>query len=65
MTAPTAPKVARQQIDGTITKVRVEGNRAFVVFHAPGAKLYMQAFVREGGEWKSTTAFASVLVPEL
>jgi hypothetical protein len=63
--APTAPQVAREQANGKITKVRVEGDRAFVVFHAPGAKLYQLTMVEEDGEWKATTVAASVLVPEL
>jgi hypothetical protein len=57
--------VARQQADGQITKVRVQGNRAFVVFRAPGAKLYVTGLVEEGGGWKATTVIPSVLVPEL
>ena len=63
--APTAAQVARQQADGQVTKVRDEGDRAFVVFKAPGAKLYQQTMVREGGEWKVATVAASVLVPDL
>ena len=45
--------------------MRDEGDRAFVVFKAPGAKLYQQTMVREGGEWKVATVAASVLVPDL
>jgi hypothetical protein len=45
--------------------VRVDGDRAFIVFHAPGAKAYQMSLVREGGEWKVTTVVASVLVPLL
>jgi hypothetical protein len=63
--APTAAAISRQQDNGKITKVRVKGDQAFVVFHAPGAKLYMLGLVREGGEWKATTVAASVLVPDL
>jgi hypothetical protein len=61
----TAPAEARQQANGEIKKVRVKGDTAFVVFHAPGAKLFMLTLVREGGRWKATTVAASVLVPEL
>lgn len=61
----TASDFAREQVGGTITRVRVGDDRAFVVFRAPGAKRYMLALVREDGEWKSTTAYASVLVPDL
>lgn len=63
--APTAATIAREQADGEVTRVRVEGDRAFVVFRAPGAKLYMLGLVEEGGEWKATTVAASVLVPDL
>jgi hypothetical protein len=63
--APTAAAIAREQANGRVTKVRVEGDHGFVVFHAPGAKLYQQTMVREGGEWKVATVAAAVLVPEL
>lgn len=63
--APTAPIIAREQANGEITKVRVEGGRAFVIFRAPGAKLYQLTMVREGGEWKAGLVAASVLVPDL
>ena len=63
--APTAPQIAHEQANGEIAKVRVEDDRAFVVFKAPGAKLYQQTMVREDGEWKVATVAASVLVPEL
>ena len=63
--APTAAQVARQQANGEVTKVRVEGDRAFVVFKAPGAKLYQLTMVKEDGAWKAATVAAAVLVPEL
>lgn len=63
--APTATAISRQQDQGKITRVRVKGDQAFIVFHAPGAKLYMLGLVREGGKWKATTVAASVLVPDL
>jgi len=55
--------IDRRQARGTITKVRVKADRAFVVFHAPGAKLYMMALVREGADWKASSASTSILVP--
>jgi hypothetical protein len=61
--APTAATISHEQAEGRITKVRVQGKRAFVVFHAPGAKLYMLTMVREGGGWKAATVAASILVP--
>jgi hypothetical protein len=45
--------------------VRVKGSRAFVVFHAPGAKLYTFTLLSEHGAWKLTTVASSVLVPSL
>lgn len=61
--ASTAPAIARQQAAGRIVKVRIEGDRAFVVFHAPGAKLNQMPMAREGGDWKVGLAAASILVP--
>jgi hypothetical protein len=61
--ASTAPGVARQQAEGEIKRVRVNGNMAFVIFHAPGARLYVLAMRREGGAWKATTIFSSILAP--
>jgi hypothetical protein len=63
--APTAGAVARRQANGEITKVRVEDDRAFVIFRAPGAKLYQLTMVEEDGEWKASTVAASILVPDL
>ncbi len=63
--AATAGQIAREQADGEIVKVRVEGDRAFVVFKAPGAKLYQLTMVEEDGEWKTSTVASSVLVPDL
>lgn len=63
--APTAARVATEQAEGKIAKVRVEDDRAFVVFKAPGAKLYQLTMVEEGGEWKAASVAAAVLVPEL
>jgi hypothetical protein len=60
-----APATARAQAEGEVRKVRAGGERAFVVFHAPGAKLFVFTMVREGGQWKASTAGPSVLVPSL
>jgi hypothetical protein len=65
MLTPGAADVARQQANGRVTKVRVKGGRAFVVFRAPGAKLYQLTMVNEGEGWKAATVVASVLVPRL
>jgi hypothetical protein len=61
--SPSAAAIARAQSAGGIAKARVEGGRAFVVFRAPGAKLYQLPMVREGGRWKTSLVAASVLVP--
>jgi hypothetical protein len=63
--APTAASVARQQAEGEVTKVRVEDDRGFVVFKAPGAERYQLTMVEEDGEWKAATVATGVLVPEL
>ena len=63
--APSAAAIAGEQAQGRITRVRVEDDRAFVVFEAPGARLYMLTMAREGGGWRATTVAASVLVPSL
>jgi hypothetical protein len=59
----SAPASAGVQAAGKVMKVRVQGDRAFVVFHAPGARLYLFTMQREGGDWKVTTLAASVLAP--
>jgi hypothetical protein len=63
--APSATTSARQQGEGRVSKVRVEGGKAFVVYHAPGAKLYQLYMLREEGGWKATTLTGSILVPSL
>jgi hypothetical protein len=63
--SPGAGAISGRQAEGEIARVRAMGDRAFVVFHAPGAKLYMLTMIREGGEWKSATLAASVLVPSV
>jgi hypothetical protein len=62
--SPEAGKVARAQERGRIEKVRVEGDTAFVVFHAPGARLYQLNLIREDDEWRVSALSASVLAPE-
>jgi hypothetical protein len=60
---PEASRVAAVQARGKIVKVRVEGERAFVVFHSPGARLFQFALDEEGGDWRVTTAAPSILAP--
>lgn len=61
--SPQAGQVAKAQAEGKVTKIRVKGDTAFVVFHAPGARLYQLTLAKEGGRWKATTLSASVLAP--
>lgn len=63
--APTAAPISRAQAKGEVTGVRVEGENGFVVFKAPGARLYQLTLVEQGGEWKAASATAAVLVPDL
>jgi len=60
-----APAVARAQANGEIAKVRVDDDRAFVVFHAPGADLFQLELAGGGQSWRSTTLAAGILVPSL
>jgi hypothetical protein len=62
MLAPTAASLTRAEAKRTVTKVRMQGNRAFVVFDAPGAILYMP-MTREGGRWRAALLAAAVLIP--
>jgi hypothetical protein len=61
--APTAALIAAEQAAGKVTRVRVQGDRAFVIFHSPGAKLYQLPMAREGGEWKAGLVAASIRIP--
>jgi hypothetical protein len=63
--APGASTIMEQQARGTVRKVRVASDRAFVVFHAPGARLYQLPLVHERGRWRVGLLAASVLVPFL
>jgi len=58
-----APNVAREQLGGEVVRVRVEGDRSFVVFHAPGARLFVFPMVREQDGWKVSTLTSSILAP--
>jgi hypothetical protein len=61
--APSAALIARSQAMGRIARARIGGDRAFVVFHAPGARLYELTMVREGRAWRAAIVLASILVP--
>lgn len=61
--SPSAAAVARQQLEGQIRRVRVKGRDAFVIFHAPGAQLFVFPLVQEEGSWKLATLTSSILAP--
>jgi hypothetical protein len=61
--APASGRIAREEAAGTIKRVRVQGNSAFVVFHAPGARLYDLPMTREAGDWKVTIVSPPILAP--
>lgn len=63
--SPEANEIAKSQDQGQIRKVRFQDDTAFVVFRAPGARLYQLNLNREGGEWKVALLSASVLAPSL
>jgi hypothetical protein len=61
--AGDASHVAALQLSGKIVKVRVEGDRGYVVFHAPGARLFVFPMTREGGSWRVASITSSILAP--
>jgi hypothetical protein len=63
--APQAYATAREQARATVRRVRVKGGQAFIVFHAPGARLYQLPLTYEKAEWKVGLLVASVLAPSL
>jgi hypothetical protein len=63
LVAGNATRAVEQQLNGRVTKVRIEGENGFVIFHAPGARLYAYPMVREGNAWKVGALNAAVLAP--
>jgi hypothetical protein len=61
--AGDASHVAGLQLSGQVVKVRVQGDRGYVVFHAPGARLFVFPMVHEGGGWRVATITSSILAP--
>jgi hypothetical protein len=61
--SPTAARVSAQQARGEVMRVRLEGDRAIVIFRAPGARLWALPLSREGDDWKVSTLSASILAP--
>jgi hypothetical protein len=58
-----AAAMARQQSKGGVRKVRLMHDQAFVIFHAPGARLFVFGLVREQDGWAATTLTSTVLAP--
>ena len=63
--APQASALAKNQARGEIKRVREQGDTAFVVFHAPGARLWQLNLAKEGGRWKATVLMPAILAPSL
>lgn len=59
----SAADVAREAAGGRVSSVRVKGDRAFVLYHAPGAQLYVLTMIREGSAWKAAMVAGSILIP--
>jgi hypothetical protein len=58
-----ATAVARAQLTGQVRKVRIKGKQGIVIFHAPGARLYVVSLVRQAGGWRMASLTGSVLAP--
>jgi hypothetical protein len=54
---------AEEKANGEIVDVRIEGDRAHVLFEAPGAALYQMPLAREDGEWRASLGAPSILAP--
>jgi hypothetical protein len=63
LAAGAAGAAFERQLKGQVARVRVEGRQAFVVFHAPGARLWVMPMSREDGGWRAATISATVLAP--
>jgi hypothetical protein len=55
--------MARQQLAGKITRIRRKGSEAFIIFRAPGARLWVFPMVDEGGRWRVDTVNSTILAP--
>lgn len=60
-----AADVAREAAGGRVSSVRVKEDRAFLLYHAPGARLYVLTMIREGSTWKAAMIGGSVVIPSL
>jgi hypothetical protein len=63
LVSASAAQGAKQQLDGKVVRVRVEGDHGFVIFHAPGARLYAFPMSREDGGWRVAALNGAVLAP--
>jgi hypothetical protein len=63
--SPQVYAAMRGQARAMVETARLEGDRAFVTFHAPGARLYELPLVDENGKWRVGLLTASILAPSL
>jgi hypothetical protein len=56
---------AGRQARIAVRKVRVRGKQAFVVYHAPGARLYVLPMQEDNGAWRVGAVAANILAPSL
>jgi hypothetical protein len=61
--AANASHVAALQLSGKVLRVRVNGNDGFVVFHAPGARLFAYPMTNDREGWRVGSITSSVLAP--
>jgi len=60
LTSPLPPSVLREAAEADVGAVRVEGERAFVLFHGPHGAYFMP-MADEDGDWKVAAIAASPL----
>jgi hypothetical protein len=58
-----AASTAHIYLGGELRRVRLSGRKAFVIFHAPGARLFVIGLVNEDGRWLVGNLTPSVLAP--
>ncbi len=63
--SPAARVNAAQQAKGEIKRVREGEGVAFVIYHAPGARLYQLNLEREQGAWKVALLSPAILAPTI
>jgi hypothetical protein len=61
--AGPAAASARRDLGGDLRNVRIKGRQALVIFHAPGARLWLFSLLQEDGAWRVGTLTSTVLAP--